>query len=185
MPIVTTDYWWTITTRGVVAVLFGIAAIGWSDITLQTLMMLFGVFTLLDGLVNLSIATRASKVHGRWWEMLIQGIVGVGVGIVSFAWPAITAVALLYIVAFWAIAVGVLEMAASIRFGMEIGGGWLLAVCGIWSALFGVFLLMWPNAALHGFIWFIGTVAILFGSLLVFFGLKLRRIGFELIHNDF
>ena len=107
------------------------------------------------------------------------------VGIVSFIWPAVTAVALLYTIAFWAIAVGVLEIAAGVRLGNDIGGGWLLSASGLWSALFGTFLIVWPNAALHGLIWLIGAGAIFFGSLLVFFGLKLKRISFVLQKDDF
>jgi uncharacterized membrane protein HdeD (DUF308 family) len=74
---------------------------------------------------------------------------------------------------------------AGVRLGNDIGGGWLLATSGVWSALFGAILIAWPNAALHGLIWLIGIGAIFFGSLLMYFGLELRRIGFELQPDDF
>jgi uncharacterized membrane protein HdeD (DUF308 family) len=185
MRILTANYWWTITLRGLIAVLFGIATLAWPEIAIQTMVVLFGTFALLDGIVNLSLAVRTSKVYGRWWELSVQGLVGVGVGFMSFVWPAVTAVALIYIVAFWAVAVGLLEMAASIRLGDGVGGRWLLSTSGLWSALFGIFLFVCPIAALHGLIWLLGAIAIVSGSVLVFFGLKLRRIGFELQQDSF
>jgi uncharacterized membrane protein HdeD (DUF308 family) len=179
------DYWWTITLRGLVAVLFGVGALIWPDIAIQSLVILFGMFVLIDGVVNLSVARRASKVHERWWVLLIQGAVGVGVGIVSFAWPAVTAVALLYMVAFWAIAIGMLEIAAGMRLSRNTNGGWLLTGCGVGSALLGAFLMAWPNAALHGIVWLIGGGAIFFGSLLILLGLKMKRLGIELSEDEF
>jgi uncharacterized membrane protein HdeD (DUF308 family) len=172
-----TDYWCTITLRGLIAVLVGIAALIWPHIALQTLTILFGVFVLFDGLVNLSLANRARLYHDRWWVLLVQGLVGAGIGIVSFVWPTITAVALVYFVAIWAIAIGLMEVTVGIRLGNRMDGGRLLVVCGVLSALFGSILIAWPDLALHGLIWLIGACALFFGSVLMFLGLKLRRLG--------
>jgi uncharacterized membrane protein HdeD (DUF308 family) len=185
MKNVMVDYWWTITLRGLVAVLFGVAICIWPEIAIQTLVVIFGAYVLIDGIVNLSVAARASKVHSRWWVLLIQGFVGVGFGIISLAWPAVTAAVLLYILALWAIAIGILEIAAGLRLSNRVDGRWLLVGCGVWSALLGAFLIAWPNAALHGIVWLLGASAIFFGALLIFLGLKLRRVGIGLDEDEF
>jgi uncharacterized membrane protein HdeD (DUF308 family) len=172
-----TDYWWTITLRGLVAVLVGVATLVWPHIALQTLMVLFGVFVLFDGLVNLSVANRARLYHDRWWVLLVQGVVGAGIGLISFVWPTITAIALIYFVAIWAIAIGLMEIAVGLSLGIRMDGGRLLVVCGVLSAILGTILIAWPDLALHGLMWMIGACALVFGSVLIFLGLKLRRLG--------
>lgn len=175
-----TQYWWTVALRGVVAILFGLAAFLWSGLTLQILIALIGVFVLLDGLFTIAIAFNTRAVYGRWWGFLLQGIAGVAVGIFAFTWPGVTATAMLYVVAFWAIVIGALEMMAGIEIRREVDGGWLLGISGLLSMLLGVALLVWPGAALLSLIWLIGAYAIFFGVMLIAFGFKLRKMGGKL-----
>jgi len=177
MQNIMTQYWWTVALRGVVAILFGLAAFLWSGLTLQVLIALFGVFVLLDGLFTIAIAFNTRKVYTRWWGFLLQGIVGVAVGIIAFAWPAVTATAMLYMIAFWAIAIGSLELMAGIGICRDVDGGWLLGSGGFLTILLGVALLVWPGAALLSMIWLIGAYAIFFGVVLIAFGFKLRKTG--------
>jgi len=174
------DYWLSITARGLVAVLFGVMAFIWQDVTLHMLIVLFGGVVLLDGAFSLIFATRINEFHDRmWmWMLIVPGILGVVLGITAIAWPAETAVSLLYFVAVWAIAVGLLEFAIGIQLGSEVGGGWMLTGCGIWSTLFGMSLVAWPHIALHGLIWLLGACAIFFGAALMFLGLRIRSVFF-------
>jgi uncharacterized membrane protein HdeD (DUF308 family) len=100
-------YWWALALRGVFAVLFGLLTFFMPGITLVTLVLLFGAYAVLDGIFDLVSAIRSPSHH---WALIIEGVVGIVAGILTFVWPAITATVLLYLIAFWAIFTGVLEI---------------------------------------------------------------------------
>jgi len=104
--------WWALALRGVAAVLFGLLTFFLPGITLVTLVLLFGAYALVDGLFNLLAFFRVASHH---WALLVEGVIGIIAGIVTFTWPTITAIALLYLIAFWAIFTGVFEIVAGIR----------------------------------------------------------------------
>ena len=133
--------WWAIALRGLVAVLFGLLTFFVPAITLVTLVLLFGVYALLDGLFNVVALIRVPVHH---WALLIEGVIGIAAGILIFAWPAITAIVLLYVIAFWAIFTGVFEIIAGIR-RKVITNEWLLLVVGVLSLLFGILILLAPG----------------------------------------
>lgn len=91
--------WWAIALRGLCALLFGTAIFVWPGISLFALVLMFGGYTLLDGVCTMVSTLRSDKREKRWWLFLLQGIAGITVGIVAFIWPGITALALLYIIA--------------------------------------------------------------------------------------
>jgi uncharacterized membrane protein HdeD (DUF308 family) len=174
MPLVLAHNWWSVVIRGVIAVLFGILTLAWPGITVGALVILFGVYALIDGIVNLAGARRASKAHERWGVLVIEGIVGIAAALVTFAWPAITAIVLVYVIAAWAIVTGIFEIMAAIRLRKHISGEWLLALAGVASIVFGVLLMAAPLVgALVIAIW-IGVYALIFGAMLVGLGLRLR-----------
>jgi uncharacterized membrane protein HdeD (DUF308 family) len=130
-------YWWLLAIRGVAAILFGIAAFLWPAITLAVLVLLFGAYSLVDGIfaVIAGIATR--KEQERWWMMILEGLAGIVIGVITFLYPGITALILLYFIAAWSIVTGAFEVAAAIRLRKEIEGEWLLGLAGFASILFG------------------------------------------------
>jgi uncharacterized membrane protein HdeD (DUF308 family) len=165
--------WWALALRGLCAVLFGIAAFALPGITLGALVLLYGAFALVDGIFNVATAL-VGRTHGLpWWAMLVEGLFGIAVG-VTFIWPGITALALLYLIAAWAFVTGVLEIAAAVRLRKEIQGEWLLASGGILSILFGLLLVINPGAGALAIVWLIGGYAIAFGVLLLVLGFRLR-----------
>src|SRR5262245_23560774 len=119
--------WWTLTIRGLVAILFGIFTFFWPGITLTVLALFFGAYALVDGLFAIYSAIRGGSGRERWWAFLIEGIVGLGAAAITFFWPGITILALIFVVAVWAIFTGALELAAAIRLRKQITGEWLLA----------------------------------------------------------
>ena len=122
-----TANWWALALRGLVAVLFGLLTFFLPGITLVTLVLLFGAYALADGVFNVIAFFR---VASHQWALLIEGVVGIIAGVVTFAWPAITAMALLYLIAFWAILTGIFEIVAGIRLRKTIANEWLLIADG-------------------------------------------------------
>jgi uncharacterized membrane protein HdeD (DUF308 family) len=168
--------WWALALRGLAAILFGILAFAWPGITLFVLVIFFGAYLLVDGIFAIVAAVRAAGEEARWWLLLIEGILGVVAGLVAFFWPGLTALALLYLVAAWAIVTGIMEIVGAIRLRQEIVGEWALILSGALSVLFGVLLVVIPaRAGLLSLTWLIGIYAVAFGVLLVILAFRVRN----------
>jgi uncharacterized membrane protein HdeD (DUF308 family) len=165
--------WWAVALRGVVGIVIGLLAFFLPLSTLTALVWLFGVYAFLDGVFNLLSLWRRPRAR-PWWALLLEGIAGVAAGVISFVWPGITALALVYLIAAWALITGALEIVAAVRLRKEIEGEWLLALSGVFSLLLGGLLAMFPRPGAIGLVWFLGAYAIVFGVLLVGLSFKLR-----------
>jgi len=174
MLIVLARNWWTLVLRGVLAILFGVMAFAWPGLTLGALVLLFGAFAFVDGVFAIAAALTGRTGGMHWWALLVQGLIGIGVGIATAVWPGITALTLLFVIAAWAIATGIFEIVAAIRLRREIQGEWLLVLDGVLSILLGIGLAVFPGAGALAVVWYIGAVAIVSGVLLIALGLKLR-----------
>jgi len=152
--------------RGLAAILFGVLTLVWPGISLTVLVYLFGIFAVISGITAMSVALR-SREEPHWGVMLFEGILGVLAGVVALIWPGITALAFLYLLAAWAIITGVLELVAPLSFPMSAGRGFLMAVSGILSIVFGVLIAAQPASGLLAVTWLIGVYAILFGIMYV------------------
>jgi uncharacterized membrane protein HdeD (DUF308 family) len=174
MRVILATNWWSLVIRGVVAILLGIVTFAWPGITLTALVFLFGAYALLDGVVSLVGVVRAAQAHERWGALLIEGFAGIGAAIVTVLWPPVTALALVYVIAAWAIVTGIFEFVAALRLRRYIAGEWLLALGGIASVVFGILLVVAPiTGALVIALW-VGAYALIFGVLLVALGFRLR-----------
>lgn len=167
-----TRNWWALALRGVVAILFGLAALAWPTITLMALVVLFGVYVLADGILA-AITSVAERGKGWGW-LLLEGVLLVGIGVAVFRWPAITALTLLFLIAARAIVVGVLEIATAVELRRELKGEWLLALNGVLSILFGVLIVAVPTAGALAVVWVIGLYAIVFGVLMIALAFRLK-----------
>jgi uncharacterized membrane protein HdeD (DUF308 family) len=173
--------WWSLALRGLLGVVLGIVTFVWPGITLSALVFLFGVYALLDGIFNLAGAWQRARQHERWGSFLFEGVVGVLAGLVTIVWPAITALALVAIIAAWAMVTGIFEIAAAIRLRKHITGEWLLALSGLASVIFGVLLLVAPiTGALVIALWF-GAYALVFGALLIALAFRLRSWAHRIV----
>ena len=163
--------WWALAIRGLVAIVFGLLTFFVPGITLVTLVFLFGAYALVDGLFNVIAFFR---VAGHHWAFLLEGIIGILAGILTFAWPAITAIALLYLIAFWALFTGVFEIIASIRLRKVISNEWLLLLLGLLSVCFGALILFAPGVGALAIVLWIGAYALVFGVILLALAFRLR-----------
>ena len=166
--------WWALALRGLAAILFGIAALVVPHIALVVLIALFGAYALVDGIFAIVGAVRAAERHMRWWPLLVEGLAGIVIGVLTFVWPGLTALVLLYFIASWAIVTGVFEILAAVRLRREITGEWLLGLTGVLSVVFGLLLIIFPGAGALTVVWLIGVYALVFGVVLVGLALRLR-----------
>jgi uncharacterized membrane protein HdeD (DUF308 family) len=166
--------WWAMAIRGVLAILFGILAFVWPGVTLFALVWLFGVYAIVEGVDSLigSLYGRVETGH-RWW-LGIAGVVSIVAGVLAFAWPAITALILLYLIAARALITGAIDFASAIALRREIQDEWLLALGGAAAVVFGIIMFASPLAGALAVIWLIAAYAVVIGVLLVAFSFRMR-----------
>jgi uncharacterized membrane protein HdeD (DUF308 family) len=165
--------WWALALRGVVAILFAVLAIFWPGLTATALILLFGFYALIDGIFALVAALRAASRHGRSASFLIEGILNILIAVLIFAWPAAALVALIYLIALWALITGGALIAAGIAL-IRLSGEWLLVVSGLVSIVLGIVLVMVPEAGVVALSWWLGAYALLFGTALVSTAFRIR-----------
>ena len=175
--------WWIVLLRGIGAVLFGILAFAWPGVTLASLVIVFGIYAIIDGVSAIAVGFAGGAVGAPWWQMVLVGIVGVVAGILTFLWPGVTAVVLLALIAAWSIVRGVVEIFAAIRLRALVENEWLLILGGACSILFGAIVIARPGAGALAVLWLIGIYAIVFGILTIALAFKLHSLKTRLLHN--
>ncbi len=172
-----TRNWWAMALRGVFAITCGLMALAWPGVTLELLVLFFGAYMLVDGIFAIVAAFSNRAGHDSWWVLLLEGLVGIFTGLITFARPGLTTLVLFYTISFWAIVTGILEIIAAIRLRKEIQGEWKLALSGIGSLIFGVLLIFFPAVGALTIAWLIGIYAIFFGVIFIGLGLELRKFA--------
>jgi len=173
--------WGLLLLRALLSILFGLMALLMPGPTLAALILLFGTYALVDGTLALFLAIGARGEPG-FWSLLVGGIAGIAVGIVTFFYPEVTAIALLAFIATWSIFSGVMAIVAAIALRKEMAGEWALATSGALSVLFGVLLIIWAPAGLLALVWLIGVYAMASGIALIALALRLRQLSHEMAH---
>jgi uncharacterized membrane protein HdeD (DUF308 family) len=163
--------WWTVGLRGIAAILFGILSVFAPGVTFVSMVFLFGVYSIVDGVLALALATK--PVQPRF-ALVARGLVSIVAGILALVLPGITAFALVLVIASWAIVSGILEIVMAIQMRKEIEGEWLLAVEGVLSIAFGVLLILAPLAGAIVLGLWIGAYALVLGGMLVGTAFRLR-----------
>jgi uncharacterized membrane protein HdeD (DUF308 family) len=177
-----TRNWWAVALRGLAGIVFGIITFVSPRLSLAALVLVFGAYAFADGVLSIVSAVRRRGAD-RWWLLLMQGIVGIGAGVVTLLWPGITAIALLFVIAAWALVGGALQVAAAIRLRKVISGEWLLALGGVLSITLGVLLVLFPGPGALALVIWIGAYAFVFGILLLVLGFKLRGLRSPRAHQ--
>jgi len=174
-------FWWTFIVRGFVAALFGLIVLSWPALSLDALVLTFGIFALLQGI--LSAVPGSSKLGGRIYFLLIEGVLGILAGVFTFLgpgigrmlWPEIATMTLLVFIALWALLSGIAEMIGSFRLPGEIKGKWVITLSGLVCLLLGLVLIFRSGLGAVGNASAIGLSAIVFGLLWSFIGFKARK----------
>jgi len=152
-------------------VLFAIVTFALPGVTLAVLVLAYGAFALADGVLAV-----VAGVRGRWWGLLLAGMLGIAAGGVTLLWPSLTALALLYLIAAWAVVTGILQLVAAVQLRGEIANEWLLGLIGVASVIFGVLLVVNPGAGALSVLWLIGAFAFAYGVLLLTLAFRIRGL---------
>jgi len=167
--------WWLVLLRGIAGIVFGVLAFMWPGLTLITLVLFYGAYALVDGVLALIAAfTGGTKPVPTWW-LVVVGLLGIVAGLVTFLYPGITALVLIFFIGGWSIAHGVFEIVGAIKLRKEIDNEWWLILAGALSVIFGLIVLVAPGAGALALIWVIAAYSIVFGVLLVGLSLRLRK----------
>jgi uncharacterized membrane protein HdeD (DUF308 family) len=166
--------------RGVLAIVFGILALIWPESTKIALVLLFGAFVLADGIFAVATSLETRAYFKQWWALLLEGLTGIVIAVLTFAWPDVTALVLLYFIAAWAILTGIFEIMAAIELRNVIVGESVMMLYGLLSIVLGVLLFVFPQAGAVSLAWAIGLYAIFAGIMEIVFAFRLRELGREL-----
>jgi uncharacterized membrane protein HdeD (DUF308 family) len=171
------EFWWVLVLRGVAAIVFGILAFVWPGITIEILIAFFGAYMLVDGVFGTIAALRGRHHAQHWVLMLLEGLLGIVVGVLTWVAPLMTGLVLLIWIGTWAILTGVIEVVQAIRLRKEIEGEFWLALAGLLSIGFGVLLLAFPLVGALALLWVLASYAVAFGIVLVVLGFRVRGTG--------
>jgi len=160
--------------RGLVAILFGLAALFWPGLVLAVLIVLFGAYALVDGILAVVAAFRSSGHGMRRPLLLIEGVLGILFGILALFWPDLTALTLVYIIAFWAIFSGIARIVMAVMLSREIENEWSIALSGVLSVILGIVLVLLPGAGLVAYTWLVGLLALAVGIALIYYAFRVR-----------
>jgi uncharacterized membrane protein HdeD (DUF308 family) len=175
MFVILAHNWWMLLLRGILALVFGLLCVAYPNVTLLVMKIMFGAYALLDGIFALASSISTAEGRPRWWSTILEGIVGVTLGLLILIWPGITVFGLLYLIGAWAIITGIFEITAAIRLRQHFTNEWLLILSGAASVIFGLLILVIPRAGALAVVWWIGTYAIIFGMFYVALAFRLRR----------
>jgi uncharacterized membrane protein HdeD (DUF308 family) len=166
--------WWMLALRGVAALLFGILAIMWPDLTLLVLVGFFAAYAFITAAASLWAGWQNRKTDKGWWLLLLLGVVAFASGVLSLIYPAITALVLVLLMGANALVIGVIDIALAIRLRKTLRGEWLLILTGIVSVVFGGLVMLFPGAGALALVWMVSFYAVLTGVLLLALAIRMR-----------
>jgi uncharacterized membrane protein HdeD (DUF308 family) len=171
------EKWWMIAVRGVVALGFGLLVLLWPGIDANVLALAFGVFAVVDGLVLAGLAVVGRDVLENWWVVLVEGLVGIALGVLALSWHDIGGLRLLALLAAWAVVTGVFEIEAGVRLRRLAAGETSLLLAGVLSVGVGIALVALPKDDPVEIAWAIGLFGMTYGALLVLVAERMRRLA--------
>lgn len=167
--------WWMFFLRGVLALVFGIAALFFPATAFLSLVLVFGAFALVDGVVALIAAFTGGAKSENWWWLILEGAVGILIGVLTIIQPTAMGEAWLILIAAWAIVTGIFEVITAIRLRKVIEGEFWMILGGLISIGFGVLVMVNPMSGAFAVGFIVGIYAILFGVLFIMLALNLRK----------
>jgi uncharacterized membrane protein HdeD (DUF308 family) len=153
---------WALGLHGLASVAFGVMILAWPGISVYALTIVFGAYTLATGIVELGTAFTSRGGEERGW-LILRGLLGITVGVLVFAWPGISALALLYVIGAYAFGLGILAVAASFQLPLDGSGKASMVLIGLASIVFGIVIFAKPGAGALAVLALIAAFALVTG----------------------
>lgn len=168
--------WWIFLLRGIFALIFGVVAVFYPASAFMALVLIFGAFALVDGILMLAAAFTSNAKSENWWWLILSGVLGIIVGILTLIQPAAMATASVLIIGAWALINGIFQIITAIRIRKLITGEFWLILSGLFAVIFGILVLADPFAGVFAMGLLIGIYAIIYGIALIGLSLNLRKV---------
>ncbi|MBI5582192.1 MAG: DUF308 domain-containing protein [Deltaproteobacteria bacterium] len=168
-------YWWAFVGRGVFAIVYIIIAIAWPGITVANLILLFGAYVFIDGLILTFKAIRNWQAKEDRWLLLLEGLLGTGIGLLTFIGARITIRILFSYIMAWSLATGILKIVEAIRLRKELADEWWMLMSGFVSMLLAFLLMFFFDVGTVGLAYMVVIYAIVYGIFMATLGFKLRK----------
>ena len=168
--------WWLVLLQGVLSVVLGVLALAKPGVTLSALILLWGLLALLNGVGDVFHAIGAAGSQKSWGWQLAGGLVGILAGLAILRWPGLSALFVLYLVALWAIMMGIVRLVGAIADHEALPHAWLVALAGVVSVLFGIAMFAWPNVGLLTLVYLVGFYAIVYGVITCVMAFRLHSL---------
>jgi uncharacterized membrane protein HdeD (DUF308 family) len=170
------SHWWLFLIRGILALILGILIPLFPGAAILTLAILFGAYALVDGAVALVTAIRMNHATNNWIWLLLEGVLGILVGVLTFVFPGLIALYLVFLFGAWAILTGILAIATAFRIRQAIANEILMILFGAISIVAGIAIFVFPLYGVFALAWTIGIYAILAGVFLIGLSFRLRNL---------
>ncbi len=168
-------YWWSMVIRGAIAILFGIMALISAQFVLLFLIYLFGAYALLDGIIAVILSLQERSIASRWWVLLLAGIFGIVLGLVTFFRPGTIALVIFYLVAAWLLVTGIFEIISAFTLA-AVGIEWLLVGAGVLSIIVSIIFFLHPVASILSIVWLLGVFALVYGVIQLVRAIQFRSL---------
>jgi uncharacterized membrane protein HdeD (DUF308 family) len=169
-------YWWLFLIRGLFGLALGIYALAFPGATLAVVVILLGAYLIVDGVTAVIKAIQVVRSDTHWWVLLLEGILGIAVGLAIFVWPGFSIVSLAYLVGYWAIISGVMAIFSATRIRAHVSGEWFYMIFGIVSVIFGGFVLFAPAAGLAYIVLMISIYGFVTGVTMIALAFRARSL---------
>jgi len=170
------NLWWLFVLQGIVTVVFGVIALFFPGLTLASLLLLFAVYAVVVGVVELVHGFRDIGRRGSWWFSLLVGVVLVGFGVYLVDHPSITLSAFLAVLGSLLLLRGVADLFVAAFYTDDNDHRWLWAIGGILGVVAGIWVWRSPVASGLAFVWVLGLYAVLAGSVTLAYASRVREL---------
>ena len=172
-----TSHWWLFLIRGILALALGLAMPWFPGAAIFAIAIVFGAYAFVDGVVAIMAAVRMNHAEGNWPWLIVEGIVGIAVGVITFFAPLATIVALAYLVGAWFVVTGVASLATALRMRGHLAGEIFLIVISFLSIFAGIVVFFTPAWGVFALVVTIGAYAIITGLVFIGLAFRLRKLG--------
>lgn len=168
--------WWAFLLRGIFALIFGVVALFFPASAFMSLVLVFGAFAFVDGVFAVVSAFFASAKSENWWWIILEGLFGIIIGVLTIVQPVAMGEAWLILIAAWAIVTGLFEIITAIRIRKLIEGELWYILGGLASVAFGLLVMVFPASGAFTIGVLVGAYAVLFGIMFIALALRLRKL---------